>query len=175
MIEKNNKKYEFTITFWIRIQNNPGWMKKESEIYFPFFTVKQGILVFFSKIRQNLKIYILHPDLGYRKLTANIAKYLRNDTFIALTNTEQETKLYLNADLVKEIVKEDLFNDLEVGDYVMVEIKNDDFENIKINKEISMLAPAKIRKLLGETAQFEFFTIGKKTQVIELPTTRIKI
>lgn len=174
MIEKDNKKYEFSITFWIRTQKNPGWMKKESEINFPPFTVKQGIMVFFSKIRENLKIYLLHPDLGYRKLTANITKYLQNDIFVALTNTEQETNLYLNADLVKKIAKDNLMNDLEIGDYVMVEIKNDDFENIQIGENISMLMPAKIRKLSGETAQLEFFTIGDKIQVIELPTKRIK-
>ena len=174
MIEKNNKKYEFSITFWIRTQKNPGWMKKESEINFPPFTVKQGIMIFFSKIRENLKIYLLHPDLGYRKLTANITKYLRNDTFVALTNTEEETNLYLNADLVKNITKENLRNDLEIGDYVMVEIKNKDFKNIQIGENISTLMPAKIRKLSGNTAQLEFFTIGKKIQVIELPTERIK-
>ncbi len=174
MIEKDRKKYEFSITFWIRTQNNPGWMEKESKIHFPPFTVKQGVMVFFSKIHQNLKIYLLHPDLGCRKLTANITKYLRNDTFVVLTNTEQETTLYLNADLIQKIAKEDLVNDLEVGDYVMVEIKNDDFEDIQIGENVSMSMPAKIRKLSGKTAQLEFFTIGNKIQVIELPTTRIK-
>jgi len=173
MTEKDNK-YEFSITFWIRTQKNPGWMEKESEINFPPFTVKQGIMVFFSKIRENLKIYLLHPDLGYRKLTVDITNYLRNDTFVALTNTDRETNLYLNANLIKKITVEDLMNDLEIGDYVMVEVKNKDFENIQIGENISTLMPAKIKKLSGDTAQLEFFTIGQKIQIIELPTERIK-
>lgn len=174
MIDKDNKKYDFSITFWIRAQNNPGWMKKQSEINFPPFTVSQGIMVFFSKIRENLNIYLLHPDLGYRKLTANITNYLRNDTFVALTNTEQETCLYLNADLVEKIAKKNLINDLEIGDYVMVKVKNGDLKNIQIGENISTLMPAKIRKLSGKTAQLEFFAIGNKIQVINLPTKRIK-
>jgi hypothetical protein len=175
MTEAEKNKYDFSVTFWIKAQKNPGWMNSDSEINFPPFTVKQGIMVFFCKIRENLKIYLLHPDLGYRKLTSKITNYLGKDTFVALTNTESETSLYLNADLVKKIEKKDLINDLEVGDYVMVNVKNGDLQNVQIGKGDTILMPAKIKTLSKENAQLEFFqAIGKEIQVVKLPKERIQ-
>ena len=149
-------------------------MKENSEINFPPFTVKNGIMVLFSKIREQLKVYLLHPELGYRKLTANISKYLRNDAFVALTNTEFDSNLYLNADHLKKITKTELLSNLEVGDYVMVEVRDNELENIEIGRSVTALMLAKIKKLTGDKAQLEFFNVGPKTKVAELPLDRIK-
>jgi len=149
-------------------------MRENSEINFPPFTVKNGIMVFFKKVRYKFKVYILHPELGFRKLTTNIADFLRNDAFIALTNNVSETILYLNGDMVRKVNKEDLAEELEIGDYVMVEVKNDELENIDIGEGVHASFPAKIKKIKTETVQFEFFSVGAKIIIAELPISRIK-
>lgn len=173
-MSKEHDKYEFSITFWIRINENPGWKNIEADINFPPFTVKHGIIVYFSKYGEELKIYLLHPELGYRKLVVNIKNYLNKDTFIALTNSSTETKLYLNANLVTKIDKDNLKNNLEVGDYVMVEIQDNDFNDISIGSTTSVLTPAKIKKIFNNSAQFELLNLGPKIKVIDLPIERIK-
>lgn len=149
---------EFTITFWVSLDKNPSWVDTNSEINFPPFSTNNWIQVFFSKIWKELKIYILHPELWYRKIKANIEKYLTEKTFIALTNDENETKLYLNANLVTIVSKQDLKTNLEVWDYVMVQIKNWDLEKLKIDWEIEVIVQAIIKKIKWDSLTLDFFT-----------------
>jgi hypothetical protein len=173
---KDIKKFDFSITFWIVNEKNPGWNNKYSIINFPSFMVKEGIQVFFTKNERFINVYILHPEFGYRKISASITNYIGKDTFIALTNTENTTILYINAKLVAEIKKENLLASLESNDYVMVKVYNDELEGIKVGKNIDAIFPARIIYLNHKenTAKFEFFSVGNKAQIIELPIERIK-
>lgn len=173
-MNNENEKYDFSITFWIRKNENPGWSNIEADINFPPFTVKHGIIVYFSKYGEELKIYLLHPELGYRKLVVNIKDYFKEDAFIALTNNLTETKLYINANLVAEINKDTLENNIEVGDYVMAEIKDNDFNDISIGTTTSVVTPAKIKKISNNSVQFELLNLGPNIKVIDLPIERIK-
>lgn len=142
-------KQEFSITFWISPEKNPSWLKSDSEISFPPFTVKNGVRVYFKKQETQLKIYILHPEVGYRKIVADIDKYIGSKCFVALTNTKLETKLYLNAHLVKSVKREELLETLEVGDYVMVETEENN---------LGATMPAKVDKIVDdEKVVFDFF------------------
>jgi hypothetical protein len=169
------KKYEFTVTFWIRREENPGWVKKDSIINFPPLMVEHGIMIFFSKIREKFKIYLLHPELGHRKMSEDVSQYLSDDMFIAVSNTPTETKLYLNGKPVQILERGKIIQDLEVGDYVMAEIQNDDFDNIDINENVSMLSAAKILTLSKKSARLEFFQLGNKLKIVELPIDRIYV
>jgi hypothetical protein len=172
----NQNKFDFSVTFWIENSNNPGWNKKHSIINFPPSTVKEGIQIFFTKIEILLKVYVLHPELGYRKITANIEDYIGINTFIALTNSESSTKLYINAKQAGETQNKDLITNLEISDYVMVKVFNNDINNVQIDDSIYAIFPARIKSLdhNDNTAKFEFFTIGSKIQIVRLPIDRIK-
>ena len=170
-IKYNN---EFSITFWIDIYKNPAWLKEDSEIIFPMFTVKNGIIVFFSKIKEKLKVYLLHPEIGYRKLVVDVSKYIGSKTFVALTNSSEETILYLNAVQVCILKVNENVESLEIGDYVMVVVKNGELEGLKIEGDIEVMLPAKILKISDNKMQFEFFTTGDKLKIAELDKTRIK-
>lgn len=122
-----------------------------------------------------MKIYLLHPEMGYRKLKVKIDKYITNDTFVALTNNDEVTKLYLNAELVKEVTKGDIKNDLEIGDYVMVALKNNDFKNINIDENSKFITSAKIKKILDDYLELEIFGIGPKIYIKELKKERLAI
>ncbi len=147
----------FTITFWIKTERNPTWTDIDSEINFPPFTINEWIQVFFSKYWTQLKIYILHPELWYRKISTNIKKYLLEKTFIALTNTESDTNLYINWELVNSIKIKDLDKNLEIWDYVMVNIKDWDLSNIKVTGDVQVILPAKIKAINWNNITLDFF------------------
>ena len=169
--ENNN---DFSITFWIEKYSNPGWNNKDSEVRFPPFTVKNGILVFFSKIRDKLKIYILHPDIGYRKMVTNISSFISQSTFVALTNSSTVSKLYLGTKTNPPAEVELINEPLEVGDYIMAIVKNNEIQGLSIEGDIEVFLPATIKKIKDNRLQLEFFTVGNKTQIIELDKERIK-
>lgn len=162
---------EFTITYWIRIKDNPGWMKLDTDINFPPFTVNNGIQVFFSKIKVTLRVYILHPELGYRKLSADVSNYLQKDAFIALTNSTNETKLYINTQEVASVAHQNLIKTLEVSDYVMVRVQNGDLSTITIQSGLTVIIPAKVQKINGDRVTLQFLT--GSTEIVELPKSRI--
>lgn len=165
------KKSDFSITFWIKVVRNPGWTSKESEINFPPFTIKPGIQVFFSKYGEKMKVYILHPDLGYRKIEANVEKYLQGDAFVVLTNSHKESKLYLNTDLLATIKRSNLIQNIEIGDYVMVNVQDGDLKNVTINKKgTKIILPAKIQNKKDGKVILNFFNIK---EISELPISRI--
>ena len=166
-------KEDFSIVFWIDIKQNPGWRDRDSEINFPPFVTK-GIKVYFSKIGTKLKVYLLHPEIGYRKLVADISKYLNGSTHVVLTNSEKETILYLNAEQASVCIKGKKIFPLEVNDYVMLEVKKNEIDGLSIKGDVSVIVPAKIKKMNGDKYQFLVFGYDSKVQVLELEINRIK-
>lgn len=159
-------KEEFSITFWIRVQNNHSWNEIGSDIRFPPFTIPNtGVKVHCCKYGKIFKIYILHPDVGYRKLTADITNYIGKDTFVAVVNTEDDVKLYLNAELVETVRITDLYQQLEVGDFVMVNVEDGDLENIVIKGDLKVALPAEIKKIDGEDLTLFFYELNQITQL----------
>jgi hypothetical protein len=167
-------KKEFSITFWIRLKNNPKWNDIESDINFPPINGPQGTKIFFSKYRNLLKVYVLHPDIGYRKMTADITKYIGKDAFIAITNAELLTKLYINAELVDSFDKNSGDIDIEVDDYVMVNLRNQDVTKITIGPEVQdFVMPAKVNKIVSDKSLAVLF-LFEIDEVVELPLDRIR-
>lgn len=162
---------EFTITFWIRTNKNPAWSKTESKIDFPPFTPKNGIKVFVSKINRKIKVYILHPEIGFKKISADISDYLGQDTHVAITNSKKETSLYINGKPIKQLSKKDFNMDvmeyLEKGDYVMVKIDNNDFENIRVGKNVKTVFQARVEDIDHERkiVKLNFFDLKQKKEV----------
>ncbi len=160
-----NKK-EFSITFWIRVQNNSSWKEKESDIRFPPITIpEKGVTVHSCKYGTKFKVYILHPEIGFRKLVADITDYFGKDTFVAVVNTIENTQLYLNAKLVETIKTTDLNQQLEVGDFVMVKVKDGDLKNITITGDLEVVFPAEIKKIDGNNLTLFFYENNQITQL----------
>jgi hypothetical protein len=162
---------EFSITFWIRLDKNPKWLDKFSDIDFPPIN-KEGIQIYFSKRKENFIVYILHPLIGYRKISANIKDYLTKDTFIALTNSGDETKLYVNADLLKTVNANTLIENVDIGDYIMLEVKRDDITKLIAKNISTIIAPAKIVSFEAENVIVDLITLG---EIIKVPKSQIKI
>lgn len=161
---------EYTVTFWIRLNNNPSWKDRDSNIYFPPITNENGIQTHFSKYGTTFKIYVLHPEIGFRKIVADIEAYIGNDTFVAFTNNDKESKLYLNGALVSTTVSTDLTTELEIGDYVMAEIKENDLKSIHIKDGVVTIAPARVESINGDRIKLNFFG---QNETIELNTNRL--
>lgn len=151
----------FTITFWIRVGKNPGWMQLDSDINFPPFVVNEGINVYFSKYQNLLKVYVLHPSVGYRKIVFDISDYIQKDMFVALTNSKNETKLYLNGSLKLTCDLKDLSSNLEVGDYVLANIQSEDLNNVKVGKNVEVVLPAKIKSIEKNKLTLFFFNVNE--------------
>ena len=162
---------EFSITFWIRLDKNPKWADRFSDINFPPITSKEGIQVYFSKKKENFVVYILHPAIGYRKISTNVKDYLEKDAFIAVTNSEQETKLYLNADLVKTVKTDTLIEKIDVGDYVMIELRSGDSSKIS-TEGLQVVVPAKIISFDGSNVVAEILNVG---EIVKVPKSQIKV
>lgn len=152
---------DFTITFWIRVDKNPGWMKLDSDINFPPFLVNDGINVYFTKHQNFLKVYVLHPSVGYRKIVFDISDYVQKDLFIALTNSKDETKLYLNGKLKLTSNLKDLPSNIEVGDYVLVNIRAGDLKTVKLDGNLEVVLPAKIVSIDKKNLSLFFFNVNE--------------
>lgn len=171
-MEKSNfMNKEFSITFWIRINNNPKWTDRFSDIDFPPITTNEGIQLYFSKRKETFVVYVLHPIFGYRKIFANIKKYLHKDAFIALTNSDKETKLYVNADLVKTTKINTIKDKIEIGDYVMLELKQGDSSKL-LSNNISIIAPARIVSFDEENVTADLITVG---EIVKVSKEQIKV
>ncbi len=166
-------KKDFTVTFWIRNSNNPGWNLKDSDINFPPFTINEGIRVFFFKVKSYFTVCVLHPEIGYRKIKTDVTNYLGKDTFVAFTNDKDFSKLYLNGELAASIKKTSLLKEIEPGDFVMVKLKSGDIPDIAIdNKNVSVILEAKVAKINGKNVDLYFYNINKNKL---LPKTRIVV
>jgi hypothetical protein len=162
---------EFSITFWIRLDKNPKWVDRFSDIDFSPIN-KEGIQVYFTKRKEKFVVYILHPVIGYRKVTANIKNYLNIDAFIALTNSGDETKLYINADLLKTVEADTLIENVDIGDYIMLKIERGNITKQMAQNVGTLIVPAKIISFEGNNVIADLITIG---EIIKVPKSQIKI
>ena len=158
-------KIEFSITFWIRALRNPGWSDLESEIRFPPVTTKDGIRIFCAKYGKHFKVYVLHPEYGYRKLSIDASSYMGKDTFVAVTVKGENSKLYLNSEEVLSLDRKEMSKTIELGDIVMVSVKNGDLSNFKIEGQISVLLPAEVKRILDDEIEFYFFGLKEVSRL----------
>lgn len=137
----------FSITFWLRNSENPSWGDPRSIIYFPPLSVNEGINVYFSKIANKLKVYVLHPDIGYRKISVDITTSLGKDTFIALTNTAEQSMLYINATLTATVPVSNQRDNLEAGDYVMLKVRENELRTLNFGSFIDVVLPGRVESI----------------------------
>lgn len=161
---------EFTISFKINVEKNPKWKDVDSSINFPPITTGDGVKVFFSKIKTLLKAYVLHPDVKYRKLSIDVSEYLNQDIHVVLTNSESETKLYINGKLVKTLNIENFKENLEEGDYVLIKPKQGDLKSISFDKSAQIILWGKIESIKNDSINLELF---QPPETVTLPKDRI--
>ena len=164
------EKIEFTITFWIKADENPGWNSEDTDVRFPPFTVQKGIKVFTVKYGRKFKVYILHPQFGYRKVTADIHEYIGKNAFIAITVDGKISKLYLNAKLISTLSVDEMISELEQGDFILVRVQSEDLKNIRIAEGVQVVMPAEVKAIESTKLRLFFFDIN---EIAELPRDRI--
>jgi len=164
------QKNDFTVTFWIRISENPDWANSTSLIRFPPVLKDERVSVFTTKYKEFLKIFVLDQDLGYRKIKTKINDFIGKDTFVALTVEGDLTKLYLNAKHIITESKNEMKNDLEIGDVVMVEVRDQELLGVRINEEHAIFQ-AEVKQIFGENGTFYFTDLN---QMVVLPLNRIQ-
>lgn len=152
---------EFSITYWVRKNQNPKWSDEDSIINFKPMNLPNGILNATRKIGNKYLIYLLNPEFGNLKIEESIKKYLEKDLFVAITRKETELKLYFNTDLKKSVNISELKNNTpQVGDFVMVKIANGDLDNFKTNVET--LVPAILENIHGDNYTFFFWEMNQR-------------
>lgn len=163
-------KNEFTITFWIRSSQNPKWSDLNSVIRFPPSTTQDGVIVFVTKYEEYLKVFVLDPEIGSRKIKVEIKDYIGKDTFVALVVNGDLSTLYLNAKVVMSVNKDSMERNIEIGDFVMVSIKDGELAGVKIGDNVSVIMPAEVTQILGDNGSFYFMGLN---QSVVLPKNRI--
>lgn len=93
---------EGSLSFWIRIKDNPPFKDPKSNINFMLNKDISGLLLTILKEKEDLRIEIDNPDYGKIRIIHDISKYLNEDMMVALTWKENIVKLYLNGKLVEE-------------------------------------------------------------------------
>ncbi len=164
--------HEFSVTFWIRNDANPDWKNKDSFIDFPPIDLRdKGIVIHFRKFRDILKVYVLNSDIGFRKLVADVSDHIGKDVFIAITNSETETKLYLDAELVATVKRYESKDNLEIGDFVILGVKEGDLKGLTISDpSLNVALEAEIKKINQDEAILQFKELN---EITKLPLSRI--
>lgn len=95
---------EGSISFWIRIKNNPPFSDPESNIKFMHKQDIGGILLTILKEKSVIRVVVENSKYGVARLESDISKYLSQDMMVALTWTSESVKFYLNGAPVSESV-----------------------------------------------------------------------
>ena len=93
-----------TFNFWIRIQDNPLFNSPTSVIQFCNNKNFGSIALTVLKEKTDLIIDITINNLKYN-LNVGIDNMLKNDMMVTITWTQKEINLYLNANVVKKVVR----------------------------------------------------------------------
>ena len=169
-MKADEKQDGFTITFWIWAADNPSWLSDKSNTRFTPVTLKGGVQVYSAKYGNQLRIFVLHPDYGYRKLVAEVTNYLGRDTFVALTVNGRISTLYLNGELVCETHVDEMIKKIEHGDFVMAKVKEGDLKSLSIGKDVEVIFPAEVKTVKADSITLNFFEIK---EIVTLPKDRI--
>jgi len=106
----NSKKTDLTqegsISFRIKLKENPPFKDPDSNINFMLNKDIGGVRLTILKEKKDLKVEIDNQQYGKTKIVYNIADYLSKDMMVALTWKENVIKLYLNGELSGEGVLE---------------------------------------------------------------------
>lgn len=168
MINKN-----FTVAFWIRLIKNPKWGDVRSDINFPPITnPDSGSKIFFMKHKKNIKVYVLHPEYGYKKLVANIEKYINSDAYVTVTNSETSLKLYINGETLGNVDRKNFKGKLEVGDYVMIQPHSDDLKTFTYTGDHKVVLTAKVTAIKTNSLKLLVVDIPSFEET-ELPRNRV--
>lgn len=98
----NNKNTDLTkegsITFWVRIGQNPHFTNPETNINFMYESNVGGVLLTVLKERTSLRVEVKNPKYGVSIIESDISKKLKEDMMVAITWAEKEAKLYINGE-----------------------------------------------------------------------------
>lgn len=100
----NNLTNEGSITFWIRLKENPPFKDLESNINFMHDHDVGGVKLTIIKEKSAMRVVVNNSKYGIAILEADISKKLSKDMMVALTWTKESAKFYLNGEPISESV-----------------------------------------------------------------------
>ena len=93
---------EGSMSFWVRISQNPNFKNPETNIKFMHESDVGGLLLTVLKERTSLRVEIRNPVFGVSILESDISKKLKEDMMVAVTWAKKEAKLYINGELAAQ-------------------------------------------------------------------------
>ena len=93
---------EGTISFWVRVDQNPHFTIPDTNIKFMHESDVGGVLLTVLKERTSLRVEIKNPKYGVAIMESDISKKLKEDMMVAITWAEKEAKLYINGKLASQ-------------------------------------------------------------------------
>lgn len=161
----------FSVTFWIRSQENKLWNDKDSSIDFPHAVVLGGVMICTVKRATNLYFYIMHPQIGTLRADVDASEYIGSDLFVAVTYSEAgEAKLYLNGKLSEQSPYRAIQNNLEIDDFALGEVRAGDSTEIKVEGNASAVFPGQIKSIKDDRVSLYLFN---PKIVISLPMSQV--
>lgn len=103
---KNDLTKEGSVTFWIRIKDNPHFKDKNSNINFMLSKNVGGVNLTILKEKEDLRVEVSNRKFGKTRIIHNIKEYLENDMMVALTWEKETVTLYLNGKIATESLLE---------------------------------------------------------------------
>lgn len=152
--QKNDLIQEGSVSFWIKIKDNPQFKDRDSNINFMLNKDFGGVTLTILKEKENLIVEVDNKSYGRTRITQNILGYLNKDMMVALTWKEYSLKLYLNGELIQEEI-------LEKGKGMI---------QVKIGKELNNLL-----ELTDVTYDDVYHTINDRHKGILIPGNPLRI
>lgn len=105
-LQKDDLTNEGSISFIIRLKENPPFRDPNSNITFMLDKDIGGVNITILKEKEDIRVEVDNRQYGKTRIIHNISDYLNNDMMIALTWKEDVIKLYLNGELADEDILE---------------------------------------------------------------------
>lgn len=93
---------EGSITFWVRLKENPSFSDIESNINFMNNQDIGGVKLTILKEKSVMRVIVENTKYGVARLESDISKKLTEDMMVALTWTTDTVKFYINGVQVSE-------------------------------------------------------------------------
>lgn len=105
-LQKNDLTNEGSLSFVIRLKENPHFKDPNSNVNFMLDKDIGGVIITILKEKEDLKVAVDNRKYGKTRIIHNVTDYLNSDMMIALTWKEEDLKLYLNGELADEGILE---------------------------------------------------------------------
>lgn len=94
--------FKGTVNFWVRLQENPHFKQKGSNISFMNGKEMGGVTLTVVKEQAVLRVVLHNSRYGVARIASDISDKLIDDMMVTITWDSRSTKLYLNGEITSE-------------------------------------------------------------------------